>query len=159
MNTPSLSRRTFIVTAAWLTSLSGRAALAQSNTPPATATTQLRIGYQKYGSLAALKARGTLDKRLAAQGIKAQWVEFPAGPQLLEGLNVGAIDFGTTGEAPPIFALAAGAPLVYVGYQLPSPAGEAIVVPKNSPLRSVTDLRGKRVALNKGSNVHYLLVK
>lgn len=119
----------------------------------------LRIGYQKYGTLTLLKARGTLEKRLAPQGITVKWTEFPAGPQLLEGLNVGAIDFGTAGEAPPIFAQAAGAQLVYIGNEPPSPSAEAIVVPKGSALKSVADLRGKRVALNKGSNVHYLLVR
>ena len=88
-----------------------------------------------------------------------QWTEFPAGPQLLEGLNVGAIDFGTVGEAPPIFAQAAGADLLYVANQPPAPAGEAIVVPRGSALKSVAELKGKKVALNKGSNVHYLLVR
>ena len=120
---------------------------------------QLRIGYQKYGTLVLLKERGTLEKRLSAQGYDVTWTEFPGGPQLLEALNVGAIDFGTTGEAPPIFAQAAGAPLVYVGYEPAAPQGEAIIVPKDSPIHSVADLKGKKVALNKGSNVHYLLVK
>lgn len=83
----------------------------------------------------------------------------PAGPQLLEGLNVGSIDFGTVGEAPPIFAQAAGADLVYVANQPPAPEAEAIIVPKGSPIKSVAELKGKKVALNKGSNVHYLLVK
>ncbi len=69
----------------------------------------LRIGYQKYGTLVLLKARGTLEKRLAEDGVKVQWTEFPGGPQLLEGLNVGSIDFGVTGETPPVFAQAAGA--------------------------------------------------
>jgi sulfonate transport system substrate-binding protein len=87
------------------------------------------------------------------------WTEFPSGPPLLEALNVGAIDFGNAGEAPPIFAQAAGAPLQYVAYEPPAPRGEAILVPKDSKLNSVADLRGKKVALNKGSNVHYLLVK
>ena len=119
----------------------------------------LRIGYQKYGTLTLLKGRGTLDKRLAAQGIEVKWTEFPAGPVLLEGLNVGSIDFGTVGEAPPIFAQAAGANLVYVANEPPAPRAEAIVVPKGSALKSVADLKGKKVALNKGSNVHYLLVK
>jgi len=130
---------------------------------PASAQTSarqvLRIGYQKYGTLTILKARGDLEKRLAPQNIEVKWTEFPAGPQLLEGLNVGSIDFGTVGEAPPIFAQAAGADLVYVAYQPPAPAAEAIVVHKDSPLKSVADLRGKKVVLNKGSNVHYLLVK
>lgn len=119
----------------------------------------LRIGYQKYGTLVLLKAQGNLDKRLAAQGIQVKWTEFPSGPALLEALNVGAIDFGQAGEAPPIFAQAAGANLVYVGNEPPEPEGEAIVVSKDSPIKSVAELKGKKVALNKGSNVHYLLVK
>jgi sulfonate transport system substrate-binding protein len=119
----------------------------------------IRIGFQKYGTLVLVKAKGTLDEKLKALGWKVEWTEFPGGPQLLEALNVGAIDYGTTGEAPPIFAQAAGAPLVYVGYEPPAPAGEAILVPKDSPLKTVADLKGKNVALNKGSNVHYLLVK
>jgi sulfonate transport system substrate-binding protein len=120
---------------------------------------ELRIGFQKYGTLTILKAQGGLDKRLAAQNITIKWVEFPAGPQMLEGLNVGSIDFGTVGEAPPIFAQAAGANLVYVANQPPAPSGEAIIVPKDSPIKTVADLKGKKIALNKGSNVHYLLVK
>lgn len=120
---------------------------------------QVRIGYQKYGTLTLLKGRGTLEKRLAEQGVGVKWTEFPAGPVLLEGLNVGSIDFGTVGEAPPIFAQAAGANLVYVGNEPASPASEAIVVPKDSGLRTLADLKGKKIALNKGSNVHYLLLK
>ncbi len=119
----------------------------------------LRIGYQKYGTLVLLKAKGSLEQRLAAQGVKVQWTEFPGGPQLLEGLNVGSIDFGVTGETPPVFAQAAGADLRYVAYEPPAPTGEAILVPKGSSIKSVAELKGKKVALNKGSNVHYLLVR
>ncbi|CAN5321860.1 sulfonate ABC transporter substrate-binding protein [soil metagenome] len=119
----------------------------------------LRIGYQKYGTLTLLKARGDLEKRLAPLGIEVKWNEFPAGPQMMEGLNVGSIDFGTVGEAPPVFAQAAGADLIYVANQPPAPRGEAILVPKGSPLRTLADLKGKKIALNKGSNVHFLLVK
>jgi sulfonate transport system substrate-binding protein len=119
----------------------------------------LRIGYQKYGTLVLLKARGSLEKRLAPLHIEVKWTEFPAGPQLLEGLNVGAIDFGTVGEAPPIFAQAAGADLIYVGNEPAASAAEAILVPKDSPIKTVAELKGKKVALNKGSNVHFLLVK
>jgi sulfonate transport system substrate-binding protein len=119
----------------------------------------LRIGYQKYGTLVLLKARGTLEKRLAEQGVDVRWTEFPGGPQLLEGLNVGAIDFGVTGETPPVFAQAAGADLLYVAHEPPAPTGEAILLPKDSKIQSVAELKGKKVALNKGSNVHYLLVR
>jgi len=119
----------------------------------------IRIGYQKYGTLVLLKARGSLEKRLASLHIVVKWTEFPAGPQLLEGLNVGSIDFGTAGEAPPIFAQAAGADLVYVGNEPAASSGEAILVSKDSPIKNLSELKGKKVALNKGSNVHFLLVK
>lgn len=145
-----------------LTTLAGAAIAFSFSTYAAESTKEnkvLRIGYQKYGTLIILKARGWLEERLAPQGIEVKWTEFPAGPQLLEGLNVGSVDFGTTGEAPPIFAQAAGAQLVYVGNEPPAPAGEAIVVPSNSTIKTVAELKGKKVALNKGSNVHYLLVK
>ena len=119
----------------------------------------IRIGYQKYGTLSILKARGGLEERLKPQGVSVQWTQFPAGPQLLEALSVGSIDFGHTGEAPPIFAQAAGVPLVYVASESPNPRGEAILVPRNSSINDLTGLKGKKVALNKGSNVHYLLLQ
>lgn len=126
----------------------------------AQAQTTLRIGFQKSASLLTLqKSNGSLEKKLAPLGVSVKWVEFPAGPQLLEGLNVGAVDVGFVGEAPPIFAQAAGARFVYIGFDPAAPEAEAIVVPKDSPIKSVADLKGRKVALNKGSNVHYLLVK
>lgn len=120
---------------------------------------ELRIGYQKYGTLVILKARGTLDKRLAEKGVAVKWTEFPFGPPLLEAINVGSIDVGTVGESPPIFAQAAGADLVYIGNEPPAPASEALLVPRDSPVKSVAELKGKRLAVAKGSNANYLLVK
>jgi sulfonate transport system substrate-binding protein len=119
----------------------------------------IRIGFQKYGNLVLLKGKGDLERRLAPLGFQVAWTEFAAGPPLLEAINAGAIDFGSVGEAPPIFAQAAGTPFVYVAHEPPAPKGEAILVPKDSKIASVRDLKGKRVALNKGSNVHYLLVR
>ena len=119
----------------------------------------VRIGIQKYGKLILLKSRGTLEKRLAGIGYTVSWAEFPAGPQLLEALNAGAVDFGNAGEAPPIFAQAASPELVYVANEPAAPRGEAILVPKDSPITTLADLKGKKIALNKGSNVHFLLVK
>lgn len=140
------------------------AALALAAFQPAHAQTaelpkELRIGYQKYGTLVILKARGSLEKRLADKGIAVKWTEFPFGPPLLEAINVGSIDVGTVGESPPIFAQAAGADLVYVGNEPPAPEAEAIIVPKDSPIRSVAELKGRRVVVAKGSNANYLLVK
>jgi len=129
---------------------------AAQSAQPAT----LRIGFQKSASLLTLqKSSGSLEKRLAALGANVKWVEFPAGPQLLEGLNVGAVDVGFVGEAPPIFAQAAGARFVYIGFDPAAPEAEALVVPKDSPVKTFADLKGKKIALNKGSNVHFLLVK
>lgn len=135
----------------------GSASVSNANTSQKSSV--VRIGYQKYGTPFLLKARGNLDQRFKSQGIAVQWIQFPAGPQMLEALNAGSLDYGHTGETPPIFAEAAGAPLVYIGNEIPDPEGEAILVPKNSPLQKVAELKGKKVALNKGSNVHYLLVQ
>ena len=152
MTSLSLPRRRLLQGAAAAIVLPSFAALAQ---PPART---LRIGNQK-GNLSLLKGRGTLEKRLAPLNVSVKWTEFTAGPVQLEALNVGSIDFGDVGEAPPIFAQAAGAPLAYVAATVPRPASEAVLVPKGSALRTVADLKGKKIALNKGSNVHYFIVK
>ncbi|MBB4523482.1 sulfonate ABC transporter substrate-binding protein (plasmid) [Rhizobium leguminosarum] len=127
--------------------------------PAGAAEKVVRIGYQKYGTLVLLKGKGLLEKKLKSIDYTVEWTEFPGGPQLLEALNAGAVDFGSTGETPPIFAQAADAPLVYIAHEPPAPRGEAILVAKDSPIKAVADLKGKKVAFNKGSNVHYLLVK
>jgi sulfonate transport system substrate-binding protein len=119
---------------------------------------QLRIGFQKGAlNLALLKSLGLLDKRLA--GTPVSWVEFPAGPQLLEALAVGSVDFGATGDAPPVFAQAAGKDLFYVGAEPPKPDSSAILVKPDSPLKTLADLKGRRVAAQKGSSAHFLLVE
>lgn len=140
--------------------LAAAAAPIALSTPAALANTpEIRIGWQKGSTLSIVKARGNLEARLKAEGVKVKWTEFPAGPQMLEGLNVGSIDLGVVGETPPVFAQAAGADLVYVGNEPPAPRAEKVLVPKDSPIKSLADLKGRRVVLNKGSNVHYLLVK
>ena len=126
---------------------------------PAFAGKTVRVGYQKYGNLLLLKTSGLLEERLKPLGYGVEWKQFIAGPALMEGLAAGAIDFGTAGETPPIFAQAAGAPLVYLGSEPPAPRGEAMLVLDASPIKTLADLRGKKIALNKGSNVHYLFVK
>jgi len=127
---------------------------------PAQAADQaLRIGYQKGGGLlAVLKAQGTLEQALSAQGYQVSWREFQAGPQLLEALNAGSIDVGYTGSPPPIFAQAAGIDLVYLGAEPASEAVEAILVPTASPIHDVAGLKGRKVAVQKGSSANFLLV-
>lgn len=143
--------------------LSALALVAAGSIAPGFASAQskpvLRIGYQKAAStLVLLKAHGALEKRLQAQGVEVKWAEFAAGPQLLEALNVGSVDFGYVGEAPPVFAQAAGADFVYTAYEIPTPDAEGLLVQKNSPIKSVADLKGKKIAFNKGSDVHWLVV-
>ncbi|AWN44150.1 sulfonate ABC transporter substrate-binding protein [Methylobacterium durans] len=137
----------------------GAAALAAGRPVRAAEPGLLRVGYQKYGTLVLLKGKGLLEQRLKPLGYRVAWAEFPSGPPLLEALNAGAIDLGSAGEAPPIFAQAASADLRYVANEPPAPLGEAILVPRDSKVQSVADLRGRTIALNKGSNVHFLLVR
>lgn len=120
---------------------------------------ELRIGYQKFGNLGMLKARQSLEERFVQQGVTVLWSEFPAGPQLLHALQNNEIDFGATGEVPPILAQAQNSSLIYVAYEPPSPHSVAMVVAQNSPIYHCSDLRGKRIAVNRGSNVHYLLLQ
>ncbi|CAN5580576.1 sulfonate ABC transporter substrate-binding protein [soil metagenome] len=120
---------------------------------------ELRLGYQRgseYWNL--LKAEGTLEK-LFGPNVKITWSLFAAGPPMLEALNAGAIDIGEVGETPPIFAQAAGAPLLYVAQEASSGAGSAILVPDGSPLKSLADLKGKKVAFTKASSAHLLLIR
>ncbi|WP_321963179.1 sulfonate ABC transporter substrate-binding protein [Paraburkholderia sp. J7] len=152
------ARRHFIRISAGAAALAALPMLSAGPARAASAARTLRVGNQK-GYLSLLKGRGTLEKRLAPLGVSVTWTEFDAGPVQLEALNVGSIDFGDVGEAPPIFAQAAGAPLAYVAATVPRPQSEAVLVPHASALRSVADLRGKTIALNRGSNVHYFLVK
>lgn len=118
---------------------------------------EVRIGYQKNGVLAIARERGALEKRLAPQGIGVKWIEFTAGPPLLEAMNVGSVDFGYTGDSPPIFAQAAGAAIVYVAGQ-PVTTGQGIIVKADSPIKSLAELKGKRVAFHKGSSAHNVTI-
>ena len=119
---------------------------------------ELRIGYQRGGAWTILKAQGTLEKRFGP-AVTVTWTLFPAGPPLLEAMNAGSLDIGPTGETPPIFAQAAGTPLVYVAAQSGSGAGSGILVPADSPLQAPTDLKGKKIAFTKASSAHLLLIK
>ena len=111
----------------------------------------LRVGYQRFGGLSLVKARGD------APGV--EWSLFESGPALTEAIKAGAIDIGQTGEAPPIFAAAARTDFVIAGTSAPSPKSEAVLVKKSRGFKTFADLKGKTIALNKGSNVHWLLVR
>lgn len=156
---PSLLRRRLLqiiglTAASW--GLVPRAVLAQAGA--AKDPEQLRIGYQKSAvNLVILKQQGVLEKRFP--NTRVSWIEFPAGPQLLEALSVGSLEFGLTGDSPPVFAQAAGKDLLYVGAEPPKPDSSAILVLKDSPVKTLADLKGRKIALQKGSSAHYLLVR
>ena len=123
-----------------------------------TAPREVRIGFQKTGLLYIDKQRGLIEARFRAQNVPVRWVEFTFGPPLLEALNVGSIDYGSVGDTPPIFAQAAGANLVYVAAQEAAGSGSAILVPPNSPIQRLEDLRGKRIGFARASSSHNLTV-
>jgi len=126
----------------------------------AWAQTDLRIGYQKSSTLLTLlKVQGTLEKELGPKGIKISWYEFSSGLPLLEALNIGNVDISAdVADTVPVFAQAAGADLTYFAREEPSPDAQAILVPQNSPLKTLSDLKGKRIAVTKAAGSHYLLI-
>jgi len=161
-NSSQYLRRRFLqiagTTAAWWGIGAGRVLAQQAGAPAEKAPEQLRIGYQKSAvNLVILKQQGVLEKRFP--NTRIQWAEFPAGPQLLEALSVGSLEFGLTGDSPPVFAQAAGKDLLYVGAEPPKPDSSAILVLNDSPLKTLADLKGRKIALQKGSSAHYLLVR
>ncbi|MFG1793561.1 ABC transporter substrate-binding protein [Nocardia sp. NPDC049149] len=115
----------------------------------------LHLGDQKgTGLQALLTAAGELDKT----PYKIEWSQYTAGPPMLEAINSGAVDFGGVGNAPPVFAAAAKSAIKIVSAYQSGKDGQAVVVPKDSPLRTPEDLRGKKIAVTKGSSAHHHLL-
>ena len=121
-------------------------------------TKELHICLQKSSTFNVVRARGDLEKRLNRQGITVTWSEFTSGPPLLEALAAGKVDVGETGDAPVIFAQAKNAPVVYFGQSQPNPEAVALLVPQGSPIRTLADLKGKKVAYARGSSAVPLVV-
>jgi sulfonate transport system substrate-binding protein len=150
-----LSRRTIF-------GLAGAALVAA--TLPVTARaeqTTLRIGYQRSSTLVALlKADGSLEKALAGRGVTVSWHEFTSGLPLLEALAIGNVDFSAdVADTVPVFSQAAGARLVYVAEEAPSPSAQGILVPKDSAITTLDQLKGRKIAVTKGAGSHYLLLR
>ncbi|RTL47851.1 MAG: aliphatic sulfonate ABC transporter substrate-binding protein [Bradyrhizobiaceae bacterium] len=126
----------------------------------AGSTEQVRIGYQKSSTIInILKTNGSLEKALAPLGVTISWHEFTSGLPLLEAINSSNVDFGAdVADTVPVFAQAAGAQLAYVAEESASPTAQAILVAADSPIKTVADLKGKKVAVTKGAGSHFLLL-
>lgn len=152
---PLLHRRALLATA----SLAAPTLLVGSKMAHADTTSTFRIGYQKASiTLVLAKAKKTFESKLAPLGWSVSWAEFTSGPPMMEALAANAIDFAFTGEPPVIFAQAAHTDLVYVAATKPGPRNVGILKPPGSKLDHIAGLKGKRVAVAKGSSAHYLLV-
>jgi sulfonate transport system substrate-binding protein len=148
-----LSRRSFLIASAATAAAMPRG-FAQTPAVP----NEFRIGFQKSGAIVVAKQQGAIEQSLKRLGVGAvKWLEFQSGPPLLEALSVGSVDFGTTGDTPPIFAQAAGADLVYAA-TIPQ-ASSAVLVPETSAITAVSELKGKRIAFTKGSSSHNFTVQ
>lgn len=155
MTTPFPIRRRTVLGA--IAALSSGLAAAQGK--PETLQT-LRIGLQKSSTLTTiLRTRGTLEQLLAPLNVKVTWHEFTSGLPLLEALNLGNIDVSAdVADTVPVFAQAAGANLTFVAQESPSPSAQAIVVRADSPIKTVADLKGKKIGFAKAAGVHFLLI-
>jgi sulfonate transport system substrate-binding protein len=138
----------------------GTAAVAalSSHARAEAAPKEIRIGTQKGGFFPAVRQRHTVEDVFKPLGIEIEWIDFQFGPPLLEAINVGSVDFGYVGDSPPIFAQAAGARIRYVAAVKSNGNTQAIIVPQGSPIQTLAELRGKRIAFARGSSAHNLLV-
>ncbi|MBK1715002.1 sulfonate ABC transporter substrate-binding protein [Rubrivivax gelatinosus] len=150
---PTLSRRQLLLATAAAAAGAARPAGAQAL--PA----EVRIGFQKGAATLVLARRQqVVEQRLKTLGVASvKWVEFSFGPPMLEAMGAGAVDLGSVGDTPPIFAQAGGSPLVYVA-ATPS-SQHAVLVPADSSIRTLADLKGKRIAFGKGSSAHNVAIK
>ena len=115
----------------------------------------LHVGDQAgAGAEALLTAAGLINKL----PFKVVWSNFTSGPPMLQAMGAGSVDIGSVGDAPPIFAAAGHSPIAVVSALQANPLGSAILVPKNSPIRTVAQLRGKKIAVTQGSSANYHLL-
>lgn len=120
----------------------------------------IRIGYQRSSTLMTLlKESGELEQELKKYNIKVNWHEFTSGQPLLEALNVGSIDVtADVADTVPVFAQVAKAELTYYAKETASPHAQAILIPQNSNIKTLQDLKGKKIAVTKAAGSHYLLI-
>ncbi|WP_038357766.1 aliphatic sulfonate ABC transporter substrate-binding protein [Bosea sp. UNC402CLCol] len=120
---------------------------------------EIRLDYATYNPVSlVLKERGTLEKALEADGIKVRWVFSAGSNKALEFLNAGSIDFGSTAGAAALIGKINGNPIKSI-YVYSRPEWTALVTGAKSEITKVADLKGKRVAVTRGTDPHIFLVR
>jgi sulfonate transport system substrate-binding protein len=117
----------------------------------------LKVGSQRGANKAWMEASGALKD----VPYRIEWSEFPAAQHLLEAIGAGAVDVGAVGDAPFLFAYESGSPIVAVQATRYAPRNiaDAVIVPKGSAIRTLDQLRGRRIATGRGSVGHQLLLR
>ena len=125
----------------------------------ADALTEIHIDWATYNPVSmVLKQKGLLEKEFAKDGIRIVWVQSAGSNKALEFLNAGSIDFGSTAGSAALVARINGNPIKSV-YVYSRPEWTALVTTKDSGIATVADLRGKRVAVTRGTDPHIFLVR
>ena len=128
-------------------------ASASSSTDLSSVT--LNVGDQKgTGAEAVLSAAGLLN----TLPFKVNWSDFTSGPPMLQAMASGSVDIGGVGDAPPVFAASGGEAVEIVGARQTNGDQDALVVPKGSPITSISQLKGKKIAYASGSSANYNLL-
>lgn len=133
---------------------------AQSSTPAAAPKEKVivNIGIQgKTGVLNYAREKGYFEKAFAAIGSEVKWNEFASGPPHFEAIAAGRLDFGATGGTPLISGQVGGVDFKGIAVTSDGRKGNMIVIPKNSPIKDLKDLKGKKIAVAKGSSAYNFL--
>jgi sulfonate transport system substrate-binding protein len=149
---PRISRRA-------LAAMIALSAMIPGNTSAADALKEIRLDWATYNPVSMiLKQRGLLEKEFARDGIGIVWVQSAGSNKALEFLNAGSIDFGSTAGSAALVARINGNPIKSI-YVYSRPEWTALVTTKDSGIAGVADLKGKRVAVTRGTDPHIFLVR
>jgi sulfonate transport system substrate-binding protein len=123
-----------------------------------TETQVVRIGYQPASSVLLVgKAKGFYEKEFLKDGVKVAWQPFLSGPVMIEAAAGDRVDILAVGNMPPLVAKAGGIDLKVIAKAAFNPATNALLVRPDSSIHSIADLKGKKVAAQVGSSVHFFL--
>lgn len=132
----------------------------QASETPSYDGVTVKIGVQGKGGLfGKAQEEKWFENAFGELGAKVEWVEFQSGPPMIEAMASNHLDFAGMGNMPPIAAQAAGVDFTIISQLLTGTNNVAIIVPKDSKIQSIADLKGKKVAVTKGSNAYNFLYR